>query len=188
MESKSKSHIWYIIQVVSLIWMFDYNFLWILLFDTAYKTALGPTQPPIQVVPGALSPGGKTAGSWSQPLTSIQFRRQRMRGVIPPLPQYVFIAWCLVKHKENFTFLNVLTSPEFSGTHTWNGSGSTHIKFCYRVRKGDYLPTYLPTSLTNQLTNQPTPWRRVLGKIRVKKRGLKIKFQSHGMNKKERLC
>jgi hypothetical protein len=27
-----------------------------------------------------------------------------MRGAIPPLPQYVFMAWCLVKHRENFTF------------------------------------------------------------------------------------
>jgi hypothetical protein len=27
-----------------------------------------------------------------------------MRGAIPPLPQYVFVAWCLVKHRDNFTF------------------------------------------------------------------------------------
>jgi hypothetical protein len=27
-----------------------------------------------------------------------------MRGPIPPLPQYVFMAWCLVKHRDNFTF------------------------------------------------------------------------------------
>jgi len=26
-----------------------------------------------------------------------------MRGVISPLPQYVFMAWCLVKHRGNFT-------------------------------------------------------------------------------------
>jgi hypothetical protein len=29
--------------------------------------------------------------------------RSRMRGAIPPLPQYVFMAWCLVKHRDNFT-------------------------------------------------------------------------------------
>jgi hypothetical protein len=29
-----------------------------------------------------------------------------MRGAIPPLPQYAFMAWCLVKkHRDNFTFL-----------------------------------------------------------------------------------
>jgi hypothetical protein len=27
-----------------------------------------------------------------------------MRGAVHPLPQYAFIAWCLVKHRENFTF------------------------------------------------------------------------------------
>jgi hypothetical protein len=26
-----------------------------------------------------------------------------MGGAIPPLPQYVFIAWCLVKYRDNFT-------------------------------------------------------------------------------------
>jgi hypothetical protein len=30
--------------------------------------------------------------------------RSRMRGAIPPLPQYVSMAWCLVKHRDNFTF------------------------------------------------------------------------------------
>jgi hypothetical protein len=27
-----------------------------------------------------------------------------MSGAIPSLPQYVFMAWCLVKHRDNFTF------------------------------------------------------------------------------------
>jgi hypothetical protein len=29
--------------------------------------------------------------------------RSRMHGAIPPLPQYIFMAWCLVKHRDNFT-------------------------------------------------------------------------------------
>jgi hypothetical protein len=29
-----------------------------------------------------------------------------MRRVIPPLPQYVFIAWCLVKHSDNSSFIS----------------------------------------------------------------------------------
>jgi hypothetical protein len=33
-----------------------------------------------------------------------EYRGQSMRGAIPPLPQYVFMAWCLVKHRDNFTF------------------------------------------------------------------------------------
>jgi hypothetical protein len=34
--------------------------------------------------------------------------RSRMRGAIPPLPQFVFMAWCLVKHRDNFTFLQLI--------------------------------------------------------------------------------
>jgi hypothetical protein len=26
-----------------------------------------------------------------------------MSGAMPPLPQYAFMAWCLVKHSDNFT-------------------------------------------------------------------------------------
>jgi hypothetical protein len=68
------------------------------LFTTASRTALGPTQPPIQWVTGALSLGVKLT-------THINLvPRSRMRGAIPPFPQYVFMAWCLVKHRDNFTF------------------------------------------------------------------------------------
>jgi len=27
-----------------------------------------------------------------------------MSGAMPPLPQYVFMVWCLVKRRDNFTF------------------------------------------------------------------------------------
>jgi hypothetical protein len=27
-----------------------------------------------------------------------------MSGAIPPLPKYAFMVWCLVKHRDNFTF------------------------------------------------------------------------------------
>jgi hypothetical protein len=47
--------------------------------------------------------GGKAAGAWSWPLTSILCRSQRMRGAIPPLPQHAFMAWCLVQHRDNIT-------------------------------------------------------------------------------------
>jgi hypothetical protein len=32
-----------------------------------------------------------------------------MRGAIPPFLQYVFMAWCLVKHR-NFTFTFIYTA------------------------------------------------------------------------------
>jgi hypothetical protein len=33
-----------------------------------------------------------------------------MHGATSLLPQYVFMEWCLVKHRDNFTFL---TRPKF---------------------------------------------------------------------------
>jgi hypothetical protein len=52
---------------------------------------------------GVLSLGGKVARAWSWTLTSISCRGQGMHGTVPPLPQYIFMAWCLVKRKDNFT-------------------------------------------------------------------------------------
>jgi hypothetical protein len=40
-------------------------------------------------------PGGKAAGAWNWALTSNWCRGQRMIGVIPPAPQYIFTAWYL---------------------------------------------------------------------------------------------
>jgi hypothetical protein len=74
---------------------------WEFLFTTVSRTALGPTQPPIQWIPRALSLSIKRPGN----------------EAIPPFPQYDFMAWCLVKHRDNFTFnfivLNtVLKTPQ----------------------------------------------------------------------------
>jgi hypothetical protein len=55
---------------------------------------------------GVLSLGVKWPGREAGPSSP----RSRMRGAIPPLPQHVIIAWCLVKHKDNFTFTFYLTS------------------------------------------------------------------------------
>jgi hypothetical protein len=75
--------------------------LGIFLFTTVSRTALGPTQPPIQWVPGALfmgvkrprreahhscPPSAEVKNAWSYTST----------------PQYVFVAWCLVKRRDNF--------------------------------------------------------------------------------------
>jgi hypothetical protein len=37
-----------------------------------------------------------------------------MRGAIPPLLQYVFMSWCLVKHRDNYTFTFTLWYTEVS--------------------------------------------------------------------------
>jgi hypothetical protein len=41
-----------------------------------------------------------------------------MHGAIPPLPQYAFMAWGLVKHRGNFTFtfyLDLMTQLYYYG-------------------------------------------------------------------------
>jgi hypothetical protein len=49
-------------------------------------------------------PGGKAAGSWSWLLTSFQYRGQECVALYLH-PQYVCMAWCLVKHRDKFIFM-----------------------------------------------------------------------------------
>jgi hypothetical protein len=63
------------------------------------------TQPPIQWVPGALSLGVKRPGREAVHSPPSSAEVNNLRGAIPPLHQYVFMAWCLVKHRDNFTVL-----------------------------------------------------------------------------------
>jgi hypothetical protein len=86
--------------------------LGIFLFNAASRTALGPTQPPILRPPEALS---------------LEVRRtEREADHSPPSSaevknawcytsthQYVFMAWCLVKHMDYFTFTFMYSYPTY---------------------------------------------------------------------------
>jgi hypothetical protein len=42
---------------------------------------------------------------------------------MPPFPQYALMAWCLVKHRENFTFyLYLIALPVFLKDAEWKHS------------------------------------------------------------------
>jgi hypothetical protein len=71
----------------------------IFLFSTAFRPALGPTQPPIQWVPMAISPGVKRPGLVAEhsPPTSTE---GKIGGAIPALP----IRFRGVVHRDSFTF------------------------------------------------------------------------------------
>jgi hypothetical protein len=69
---------------------------------TASRMALGLTQHPIQWVPGVLSLGVKRLGVVLTTYLNL-VPRSRMRGAIPPLPQYAFMAWCSVKKSTDTT-------------------------------------------------------------------------------------
>jgi hypothetical protein len=75
--------------------------LGILLFDTVFRPALGPTQPPIQRVPGALSLGAKRPVRLT---THLHLVSRSSEWSYTSTPQYVSMVWCLVKHRKNFTF------------------------------------------------------------------------------------
>jgi hypothetical protein len=79
------------------------------LFDIVSRPALGPTQPPIQWVSGALSLEVKRPGREANhsPPSSAEFKECVELNLTP---QYAFMAWCLVKHRDYFT-LPYLTLP-----------------------------------------------------------------------------
>jgi hypothetical protein len=68
---------------------------------TESRTALGPTQPPIQWVPGALSLGVKRPGREADH-SSPSSAEVKNAWSYTSTPQYVFMAWCLVKHRDKF--------------------------------------------------------------------------------------
>jgi hypothetical protein len=90
---------------------------------TAFRPAVGPIKPRIQWVRGALSLGVKW---WGVKLTTHLHLvpRPRMRGAIPPLTQYVLMVWCLVKHRDNFTFHYISIS---------------HSHYAYTQRKTNFV-------------------------------------------------
>jgi hypothetical protein len=82
-----------------------------LLFFTASRPVLGPTQPPIQWVLGVLSPGVRWLGHGADhsPLPSAEFKNDRN---IPPFPHAS--SWrsaYLVKHRGFFTCTCIVPPP-----------------------------------------------------------------------------
>jgi hypothetical protein len=71
----------------------------ILFFATAFRPALGPTQPPIQWVPGALSLGVKRPRREADH-SSTSIAEVKNARTYTSTPPYVFMAWDLDKHRE----------------------------------------------------------------------------------------
>jgi hypothetical protein len=57
-----------------------------------------------------------------------------MRGTIPPLRQYAFMLWCLVKHRDNFTF-TFYTSGSNQVTNSMDQSPSREASSRSAVRE-----------------------------------------------------
>jgi len=53
----------------------------------------------------------------------------KMCGVIPPLPQYVFMARCLVKHMDNFMHLH-----QYVAFNEWQNSPTSAMLFLIKSK------------------------------------------------------
>jgi hypothetical protein len=73
------------------------------LTNTASRPALKPIQPPIHCISGAPTQGLKRPRSEADysPPSSTEVKNPWSSNFTP---QYVFMAWCLVKHRDNFAF------------------------------------------------------------------------------------
>jgi hypothetical protein len=80
-----------------LMFFINFKLLGTFFFITASRTALGPTQPHIQWVPGALSLGVKRPGREADhsPPSSAEVKES-----YASTPQYAFMAWCLVRKAQ----------------------------------------------------------------------------------------
>jgi hypothetical protein len=74
------------------------RWLGIFLFTTVPRTALDPTQTPMQWVPGAPSLGVKRPGREADQSPHLVPRSNNEWSYIS-IPQYAFMAWCSVKNK-----------------------------------------------------------------------------------------
>jgi hypothetical protein len=74
-------------------------------FDTVSRPALGPTQPPIQWIPAALSLEVKRREREAD--HSHLVPKSKNKWSYTSIPQYVLMAWYLVKHRDNFTFIYI---------------------------------------------------------------------------------
>jgi len=72
------------------------------LFSTSSRPTLGPTQPPTQWVPRSHSLGVKRlrreTDGWHPASAEVRYAWR-----YTSIPQYMFVVWCLVKHRDNFT-------------------------------------------------------------------------------------
>jgi hypothetical protein len=93
--------------------------LGVFLFTIISRPGLGPTRPPIQWLPGALSLGVKRPereADRSHPSSS----EVKNAWGYTSTPQYAFMAWCSVKHRKTFTFtLPYLNLPYLTWIRTW---------------------------------------------------------------------
>jgi hypothetical protein len=132
-------------------WFFDHS----VHTYTTHRPVLELTQPPIQRVPGALSLRLKRP--WCEDYRSLPSSAEvKNTQSYTSTSQYifmercyirhksVFMAWCLIKHRDSFTFC--------THTHTYIYIYiCLHIKDWYKRRLHTYIHTYVRTYMSARL-------------------------------------
>jgi hypothetical protein len=130
----------------------------------ASRLVPGPTQSPVQVVPGALPPEIKRPGHETDhsPLPSVEFKNTWCYTSITP---YTLKEWCLFKHKGSFTCYLYVTQ---CGIRNWFRSWEALYMFhTWKVQISAPGPAILTTILhgsphllleTVAILSQPIPW------------------------------
>jgi hypothetical protein len=116
------------------------------LFATASRPAQGPTQPPVNLVPGGSYSGCK-AVTHLHLVSSL-----RVHGAVRPLLQYVFMAWCLDKHRDNFNCIKTVLY-DYKGRSDFTSSVSLSLSCLLLTHLPIHPPSHPPTHLS---THQPT--------------------------------
>jgi hypothetical protein len=123
----------------------------IFLFTTASRTALGPTQPPIQWVPGALSLGVKRPGredNHSPPSSAEVKECMELYLHSPNTPSW---RGAQLKHRDNFTFTfyyySVITIATLMLSSEHSGFPPTHPLALLSRGCGRFYPNIRPDDL-----------------------------------------
>jgi hypothetical protein len=105
-------------------------------FSLRHRVQTGSGAPPSLLLKGsggALT-GGRSAGGVKLTTHLHLVPRLRIHAVIPPSPQYVFMAWCLVKHRDDFTFSMPLLKNIF---HWLRAFPSSHKRTVHNQNVGN---------------------------------------------------
>jgi hypothetical protein len=95
---------------------------------TMSKPVLEPTKPPIQWVPGAFSLGVKRPGREIDHLPPSN-DEVKNAWIYTSTPQYAFMAWCWVKHSDNFTFITSIGFVPWSQICSNSRIGGVEVQF-----------------------------------------------------------
>jgi hypothetical protein len=130
------------------------------LFATASRPALGHTQSPIQWTTGALSPEVNQLGREADHSLSSSAKVKNAWNYTSA-PQYIFIAWYLGKHRDNYFFTSTFLCPWLDDRGSFSGGGNDGI-FSLRHRvetdPGAHTASY-PTGVGGSYSRVKRPGR-----------------------------